>query len=183
MTDVQPETREPTLREIVEWLPHSEGCDSSNEERDTGDCDCLRHHVKPMLTRLLDALALCRRERDEARRRSDEGHAAHAHSFGALAAISSLTHLQGEVDEYDGVVKAVAALTQRVAATEADAKRLDWLEAQKGGGVWHQDSFSGNPLWMGWVSITDSTPKPLREAIDAALSGTAERSETEGEEK
>ena len=55
--------------------------------------------------------------------RSDEGHAAHAKSFGALAQISQLTHLQGEVDEYDDVVQAVAALTK-------DGERMrNWIFA------------------------------------------------------
>ncbi len=53
---------------------------------------------------------------DALQKRCDEGFAAHSRSFGALQAISMLTDLQGEVDDYEDVVKAV----ERLIAADAD---------------------------------------------------------------
>ncbi len=56
--------------------------------------------------------------------RAQEGYAAHARSFGALAAISQLTDLGGEVDDYADVTRAVERICASRDALARDAERL-----------------------------------------------------------
>lgn len=65
----------------------------------------------------------------DAQRRCDEGFRAHAASFGALQAISMRTDLEGEVDDYEDVVKAVERrlLDAQRDGTETALRRAWWL--------------------------------------------------------
>lgn len=59
-----------------------------------------------------EALPILIKQRDEAQKRCDEAHAALSYAFHALVEISLLTRLGGEVDGYEGVVRAVREVVE-----------------------------------------------------------------------
>ena len=78
---------------------------------------CLCHLTPLAIYR--HALATVTEDRAFYRRRELEALDAHARSFAALAAISQLTSLDGEVDDYADVVRAVDALREENARLKA----------------------------------------------------------------
>ena len=107
---------------------------------------------------------------------------AHAHSFSALAAVSLLTDLGGEVDDYGDVAKSVEkivderdALRAENAKLREDAARLDWLEddALKEAMTLHDGTLpiKGRMQTRG-LGFGPFLQRSLREAIDTARNRT-----------
>lgn len=113
--------------------------------------------------------------------RSAEMAGAHSRSFGALAEISSLTALDGEVDEYGDVVKAVEAKldglyaeVEGLRASLATAQRdsvwvVEQVEDHAGGWVW--GAFSTKELAEQWcIANPHVCPEITECVVDGNLS-------------
>lgn len=129
--------------------------------------------------------AALRAESDRLRKRADEGHAAHAASFGALVDISLLTDLGGEVDDYAAVVKAVASLRAELEAAQKDTARIDWLEENAYQLSTATEGETNDAIWDVFpndVDLDDNTVVPngrsIRQAIDEAIHAAARVPET-----
>lgn len=127
------------------------------------------------------ALAASQQDVERLQRREREALDAHASSFGALAAISRLTALGGEVDEYDDVTKAVESA---LALAQKDGERLallaKWaatpLELDRMGGL--EGDPPVGPFFLTFESpeVTQYSAPTLRDVIDkveAAIQSTA----------
>lgn len=104
------------------------------------------------------------RRAEEAERRSGEHLSAHLSSFGALAGVSALTDLGGEVDDYEEVVEAVRRLGRGAEAMEAVADAARALDRWFDKGVMHAAP-PGNlteALRMALAALAQEAPEEAR---------------------
>ncbi len=118
-------------------------------------------------------LAASQQEVERLQQREREALDAHAASFGALAAISRLTALGGEVDEYDDVTKAVEAA---LAAAREDSAIVDAIERrdltieQMGTTVEYVNVYG--PRGFRSTAGGENQGKPLRQLIRETMKST-----------